>query len=115
MPSEAQPKVRQFTFFLTNRFEFAIFNNSTPQDKHYHKLGTEIYTLLEGEMEIEVNECFALLSLQVEQKLHTLTQGDTVIVNPGAIHLVHSKKDCWFLCQVTTIDCGGVRDKFVVD
>lgn len=39
---------------VAKSFEFAIFTEKTPQDKHFHRQGTEIYTVLQGKMVIEV-------------------------------------------------------------
>lgn len=84
-------------------YELAMFTNMTPQDRHYHKKGTEIYSVVEGEMVVEVDGT----EFQV-------TEGGTLIVEPGAVHLVKSVPDTHFLCQVVTVNCGGVTDKYIV-
>lgn len=83
--------------------EIAIFNEGAIQDRHYHVRGTEIYTVLEGRLRIEV-----------EGAIHFLEAGDTLVVRPGAIHEVRRDADA-FLCQVVTAQCGGPADKIVVD
>lgn len=81
--------------------EIAVFTHLASQDRHYHKKGTEIYMVLEGEMTIEV-----------EGVNYPLSAGDMIIVNPEAKHEVkpQGKK---FLCRVVTVNCGGASDKYV--
>ncbi|MFA6560923.1 MAG: cupin domain-containing protein [Verrucomicrobiia bacterium] len=78
--------------------EFAIFTERAKQARHCHKIGTEIYTLLEGEMTIEV-----------AGTLYSLHAGDTLIVKPGVWH--ETKRDSRFLCQVVTVNCAGAKDR----
>jgi len=78
--------------------ELATFTERAKQTRHCHKIGTEIYTLLEGEM-----------TLEVDVKLHTLHPGDTLIVKPGVWH--ETKRDSRFLCQVVTVNCAGANDR----
>ena len=88
---------------VTKDFEIAVFNQYANQDRHYHKTATEVYLVIEGEMSIEV-----------EDKNYLLLQGDTIVINPGSIHLVKpSQKQ--FLCYVFTFNSEGVKDKFVVE
>lgn len=82
--------------------EIAFFNQNASQDKHYHKEGTEIYTVLEGEMDINV-----------EGQEYTLLQGDTIVVHPHAVHQIKSR-NVPFLASVITINCHGVYDKFIL-
>jgi len=82
-------------------FEMAVFNHTTSQDRHYHAKATEIYTLLEGSMEIEV-----------DGKDLNLLPGDSCIVNPFAVHLVKSSQ-VPFLCQVVAVNSAGVLDKYI--
>jgi len=82
--------------------ELAVFTNETVQDRHYHKQGTEIYTVLEGQFTIEI-----------ENETFTLTAGETVIVPQNAVHEVD--RDSSFIAQVVTVHCGGISDKFVVN
>lgn len=81
--------------------EIAVFNEIAKQDKHYHKKGTEIYMVLEGNMKIEV-----------ERKEYTLNQGDMIVVNPYTIHEVKNANTN-FVCRVITVNCGGEKDKFI--
>ncbi len=78
--------------------ELAVFTAHAKQTRHCHKFGTEIYTLLEGEMTIEV-----------AGELYTLRPGDTLVVKPGVWH--ETKRESRFLCQVVTVNCGGVKDR----
>ena len=81
--------------------EVAVFNHETPQDRHFHKQGTEIYMVIEGQVTIEV-----------DSKDYLLDPGDMLVVNPCSIHEVKPGKND-FLCRVITVNCGGVDDKFV--
>ena len=81
--------------------EMAIFNETTPQDRHFHKEGTEIYTVLEGAVTIEVNNI-----------LYGAKSGETIIVAPNQTHEVYCNSR--FLVQVITLNCGGIKDKYVV-
>lgn len=80
--------------------ESAVFTEQAKQDRHYHRAGTEIYLVIEGQMKIEVDD-----------KLYTLYVGDMIVVTPGAWHEV--QREGHFLTRVITIDCQGVGDKFV--
>ena len=81
--------------------EIAVFTNHTLQDCHYHKRGTEIYTVLKGKMRIEI-----------EQQDILLLAGDMIVVNPGTSHEV--KPDgSEFICQVIIVNCAGKADKYV--
>jgi len=83
--------------------ENAVVTEGATQDRHYHARGTEIYTVLEGRLEIEV-----------EGEIHLLEVGDALLVRPGAIHEVRRGGEP-FLCQVVTAQCGGPADKIKVD
>lgn len=85
----------------TEDTELAVFNQDTPQDRHCHRRGTEIYWVIEGEMRIEV-----------EGHEYQLVPGDLIVVNPGAVHEV--LRAGHFLSGVLTANCGGVADKFNV-
>jgi quercetin dioxygenase-like cupin family protein len=85
----------------TANVEMAVFSHYATQDRHFHKLGTEIYSVLEGKMDIEINET-----------THTLERGDTIVVRPGTIHQVIKNKP--FLCQVVSANCHGQSDKFII-
>ncbi|WP_428937849.1 cupin domain-containing protein [Fontivita pretiosa] len=79
--------------------EVAVFNQHAQQTRHCHRLGTEMYMVLEGMMTIEV-----------EGEMYQLAAGDMIIVNPGARHEV--KRLGQFLCRVVTVHCGGAADKY---
>ena len=82
--------------------EFALFDERAKQSRHYHRRATEVYTVLEGEMTIEV--------AGVE---YALTVGESIIVNPWSAHEV--KKTAHFLAQVVTANCSGLNDKHIVE
>jgi mannose-6-phosphate isomerase-like protein (cupin superfamily) len=84
----------------TRDTEVAVFNERTVQDRHYHRIGTEIYMLLEGKMLIEV-----------ENQAYWLQSGDMIVISPGACHEV-KPQGTQFLCRVVTANCGGAEDKF---
>jgi mannose-6-phosphate isomerase-like protein (cupin superfamily) len=81
--------------------EVAVFTNRASQDRHYHKIGTEIYMVLEGRMIIEV-----------EGTDYSLAAGDMIVVNPRAVHQVRPEKT-EFVCRVITANCGGASDKYL--
>ena len=62
---------------LMSDTECAVFSHQAHQDRHFHKQSTEIYMLLEGKMNIEV-----------EGEAFELAAGDMIVVNPGAFHEV---------------------------
>lgn len=81
--------------------EVAVFNHRAVQDRHYHKVGTEIYAVLQGRMVIDVDGTD-----------YSLAAGDMIVVTPRAVHEV--KPDASeFLARVITLNCGGAKDKFV--
>jgi len=80
--------------------ELAVFTHLARQTRHSHRKGTEIYTLIEGRM-----------TLEVEGRSYTLSPGDAMVVIPGACHEV--KRRGKFLCHVLTVNCGGPADKQV--
>jgi len=82
--------------------EYAVFNEITFQDRHYHKLGTEFYTVLEG-----------IFTIDVENILYTLGVGDTIIIPTGVVHEV--LRHTSFTANVITVGCGGVSDKYIVE
>lgn len=85
---------------VTKNIELAVFTQNAPQDRHLHKLGTEMYMVLEGKMKIEV-----------EGQDYVLLPGDMLIVNPGAAHEV-KPAGIEFLCRAVTANCGGNADKY---
>ena len=86
---------------LTDNIEIAFFNNQAPQDLHYHKISTEIYMVVKGKMKITVDE-----------KEYRLQQGDTIIVQPGAVHQVRQSEQ-FFICRVVSCNCTGKSDKYL--
>lgn len=85
----------------TANIEIGVFTQRAPQDRHFHKLGTEIYSVLDGELNIEVDEI-----------KYTLQRGDTIVVRPGIIHEI--LKNNSFLCQVVNANCHGKIDKVII-
>lgn len=81
--------------------EYAVFTETTVQDRHYHKQGTEFYTVLDGKFEIEV-----------ENELFSLFMGDTIVVPAGVVHEVLRRSS--FVANVITINCEGISDKYIV-
>ena len=96
MPGDVCPVLRM------SNVEMAVFNEQADQDRHYHKEGTEIYDVIEGEVSIEV-----------EGKTYLLKMGDVVVVHPFSVHQV-KKEGSKFLCRVITLNCRGEKDKFRV-
>lgn len=86
---------------VTTSIEFAIFNQLAPQSRHFHAVATEIYTVLEGRMLIEV-----------EGEHYVLNPGESIVVNPGSRHEVRVDGSR-FLCQVIVANCQGRSDKFL--
>ena len=91
------------TVQLMKDTEVAYFTQAAPQDRHFHKLATEMYMVIEGEMVIEV-----------EGGLYRLLPGDMMIVNPCTVHEVR-REGAGFLCRVVTANCGGAADKYTVE
>ena len=81
--------------------EVAIFNQHAAQDRHYHKQGTEIYMVLDGNMVIDI-----------QGDDYSLSSGDMIVVNPGTVHEV-KPKGTEFLSRVVTLHCGGAEDKYI--
>ncbi|MEI7456949.1 MAG: cupin domain-containing protein [Nitrosomonadales bacterium] len=86
---------------VTPDIEVAIFTQHAAQDRHYHKLGTEFYSVIEGRMVIEI-----------EDHPYTLTAGDMIVVHPGTVHQV-KPEGCEFICRVISANCGGISDKYI--
>ncbi len=86
---------------LMDDTEVAVFNQHASQDRHCHKLGTEMYMVLEG-----------IMTIEVEGEMYVLKQGDMIVVNPGAFHEV-KPEGTEFLCRVVTTNCGGKKDKYL--
>jgi len=86
---------------IMNDTEVAVFNQNASQDRHYHKMGTEMYMVLEGIMKIEV-----------EGEIYSLEQSDMIVINPEAFHEV-KPEGTEFLCRVVTTNCGGNEDRYL--
>jgi len=82
--------------------EVATFTHAAGQDSHKHLIGTEIYTVLEGNMTIKIADA--------EIKLES---GDEVIVLPNIVHEVLNRNTT-FLTRVHSINCQGDRDKYIL-
>jgi mannose-6-phosphate isomerase-like protein (cupin superfamily) len=81
--------------------ELAVFNQHASQDRHYHKLGTEMYMVLQG-----------IMKMEVEDKTYLLQPGDMIVVNPETFHEV-KPEGTEFLCRVVITNCGGKKDKYL--
>lgn len=84
---------------IADNWEVAIFNEVTKQDRHLHRVGTEIYFVREGDVKIEV-----------EGEVYDLISGDILMVMPGSAHEV--LREGKFLIQLVCVNCGGPGDKF---
>jgi quercetin dioxygenase-like cupin family protein len=90
--------------------EVSTFTEFSGQDRHMHRKGIEIYTVLKGTLQIYIND--QLL------KLHTM---DEVVILPNAIHEVvqtqhrdrRPGEDFSLLVRVHSINCHGELDKYV--
>ena len=87
---------------LTNNIEVSMFSQAASQDLHVHKLATEIYCVLDGKMEINVNS-----------EPFTLQRGDMIVIKPGTIHKICETNNKFF-CSVITTNCHGAEDKYCV-
>lgn len=91
--------------------EVATFTEFTGQDRHKHRLSTEIYTVLKGTMLIYINDAGP----------YELKAMDEVVILPGTVHeIVQGKRrprapDEAFdlMVRVHALNCSGVRDKYV--
>ena len=83
--------------------EVATFTHEAGQDCHKHLIATEIYTVLEGRMQMRIDETDPPLVLEA---------GDEVIILPNTAHEVLPGVDS-FLARVHSINCHGDRDKYV--
>jgi quercetin dioxygenase-like cupin family protein len=59
-------------------FEVSTFTEFSIQDRHRHFIGTEIYTVLRGKLELYIND----------KKIPALYAGDEIVVLPGTVHQV---------------------------
>jgi mannose-6-phosphate isomerase-like protein (cupin superfamily) len=79
--------------------EVAVFNQHAFQERHVHNQGTEIYIVVDGVMQIEVDGYD-----------YHLSSGDMMLINPGTAHEVKPQGG-QFLCRVVTLNCGGAKDR----
>ncbi len=92
-------------------FEITTFTEFAAQDRHKHESALEIYTVLEGRMEIYIDDLGP----------HVLGPGDEVVILPGTIHeVIQTKRRARdpgeafdLLVRVHAIGCHGADDKFV--
>ena len=82
--------------------ELAVFTHLAAQDRHYHKVGTEIYMVMSGTMLIEARGVN-----------YHLAAGDMLVVNPGTVHEVMPSGTEFMSC-VVTVKCKGKKDKVTV-
>ena len=84
--------------------EVAVFTERAIQQRHRHREATEIYSVIEGTLEIEVDGA-----------RYTLEAGDMIVVAPGAAHEVLASAGP-LLCRVISFGAtrGGADDKEVV-
>lgn len=80
--------------------EIAVFNQNARQTRHYHKLATEIYVVIEGAMAIEI-----------DGEIHRMQPGDAAIIAPGVPHEI-KKEGLKFTSYVIGAHCGGPDDKY---
>ena len=83
----------------TRDTEVAVFNQTARQDRPRHQHGTEIYSVIEGAMLIEV-----------EGVDYRLEAGDMIVIRPGACHAV-KPEGSRFLCCVVAANCRGKADR----
>ena len=83
--------------------EVSTFTHEAGQDCHKHLIATEIYTVLEGRMQMRIDETEPPLMLEA---------GDEVVILPNTVHEVLPDGDS-FLTRVHSINCYGDRDKYV--
>jgi hypothetical protein len=90
--------------------EVSTFTEFSAQDRHKHEKGIEIYTVLEGTLQIYINDI-----------LITLHATDEVVILPKTVHEVvrtehrdrNSSENFRLLVRVHSINCHGEHDKYV--
>ena len=90
--------------------EVSTFTEFSGQDRHMHRKGIEIYTVLKGTLQIYIDD-----------QLLTLHSMDEVVILPNAIHEVvqtqHRDRppgeSFGLLVRVHSINCHGEFDKYV--
>jgi uncharacterized cupin superfamily protein len=91
--------------------EVATFTEFAGQDRHKHFKGTEIYTVLQGELEIYIDD----------KGPYVLQAGDEVVILPETVHEIIQKKrrsrdvgeTFDLLARVHSLNCYGAADKYV--
>ncbi|MDX2154043.1 MAG: cupin domain-containing protein [Bryobacteraceae bacterium] len=86
---------------ISDNIEFGVFDHRCAQDRHYHRLAMECYTVLGGTMLIEVAE-----------NIYSLAPGDSIVVPPPLPHQVLRTSP--FLAQVILTNCYGPADKYTL-
>lgn len=81
--------------------EIATFNQNAKQEAHKHIIGTEIYTVLEGQMEMIIDEQYVI----------KLSEGDEIVILPDTTHEILTNSQ--FLVRVHCVNCYGSNDKYV--
>ena len=89
---------------MIENLEIAYFNEKARQDPHFHRYCTEIYTVLHG----------GPMTIVVDGRLFQLAAGESIIVHPGAVHLIVKASGSAFLAQVVAVNSRGTQDKYVV-
>lgn len=92
-------------------FEVSTFSEYSGQDRHMHKTGTEIYTVIRGRLFVWIDDA----------DLVTLEAGDEIVILPETVHQVVQQKrgsasagaEYELLVRVHSLDCRGADDKFV--
>jgi len=91
--------------------EIATFTEFANQDRHKHLQGTEIYTVLKGQLKIYINDEGPLI----------LNELDEVVILPGTVHEVVQNKSgirannesFELVVRVHSINSYGEQDKYV--
>ncbi|MCX6809914.1 MAG: hypothetical protein NTZ65_04185 [Candidatus Berkelbacteria bacterium] len=86
----------------TENWELSCFREFAHQHQHRHMIGTEIYTVLKGMLKIAVNSVS-----------HEIEAPGFIAILPGTMHEVYGQDEC--LVQVTSINCQGAEDKWIVE
>jgi mannose-6-phosphate isomerase-like protein (cupin superfamily) len=83
----------------TADLELSYFNEQAPQDRHLHRMATEIYTVQSGEMRIWASN-----------EVYTLGAGDAIVILPDTWHQVLPTPGTPFCCQVIAANVS-IHDK----
>ncbi len=87
---------------LTENFEFAVFDERSPPDRHYHPETIETYVFVAGAM-----------GIVVAGKRNDLAAGDTIVIPPPLSHEV--LRDKAFVALFIVANCRGPADRFFGD